>query len=253
MQLDTYSGGGLNPVQDSVGAQTDAVNLAAGKSFPQGSALGQVLGSGTAVAEVQTLTATGTVSGGTYRLQYNGETTTSLAYNASNATIQAALEALPSIGTGGVTAGGGAFPGTPVTFTFAGSLAGLSQPLIIAIGSVTGGGSVAVTRTTLGVPANGYWDLYDDAASGSTAGLAVARRLNKFAVTTDSQGRVYAGSAIGSSDNRAYTRTAVTYHAGTFKTADIPNLDANGCNDLGKLISGTTSVLTDAKTLLRIG
>lgn len=92
--LDTYSGGGINPAQDEAGAITQAVTLAAAKYFPQGTVLGQILGSGSDVNEVQTLTGTGTISGGTYIIVYDGQMTTALAFNANAATIQAALEAL---------------------------------------------------------------------------------------------------------------------------------------------------------------
>lgn len=253
--INTYTGGGLLPAQDSTGAQTDAINLAAGKAYTQGQALGQVEGTGTAVNEVQTMTGTGTLSGGTYVLQYNGETTAAIAYNANNATIQAALEALPSIGVGGCTVGGGAFPGTPATFTFAGAgtTAGLHQALLNIISSITGGGTVAIALTTLGKPAGGYWDVYNDAASGVTAGLSTARRLLKHTSYVDSNGRIFMGTTLGAANHGNYDRTAASYHAGTFRASDIPNLDANGVADLGKLISGSTSTLSSPTTLLRMG
>lgn len=253
-QINTYTGGGLNPAQDEAGALTDAVNLAAGKAFAAGTVLGQIEGTGSAVAEVQTLTGTGTISGGTYRIVFDGQTTAALAYNANNATIQAALEALTNIGTGGVTVGGGAFPGTPVTLTFAGTLAGQAQPLVSIINSLTGTAPVVTpTRTTPGKPAGGYWDAYDDAASGSFAGLATARRLLKYACRTGTDGRIYPGPEIGSGDSNTWQWSTPAYHAGTFKTSDLTGLDANGVADLGKLISGSTSTLSSATTLLRIG
>lgn len=102
--------------------------------------------------EVQALTATGTVSGGTYTLAYRGQTTGNLAYNASNATVQAALDALLSVpATGAITVGGGPFPGTPLTFTFTGPLSGLNVDAIVRTSAVTGGGSIAMSTTTPGV------------------------------------------------------------------------------------------------------
>lgn len=43
------------------------------------------------------------------------------------------------------------------------------------------------------------------------------------------------------------------YFAGTFYTADLTGLDANGVADLGKLLTGTTSLLSNAATELKIG
>ena len=109
-------------------AKTMAVKLQADATFGQATLLGTTT---TAVNEVQTLTMTGTPTGGTFRLSFKGATTTAIAHNASAATVQAALEALVTIGTGGVTCTGGALPGTAVVITFAGtSTAGRPQPAI---------------------------------------------------------------------------------------------------------------------------
>jgi hypothetical protein len=61
---------------------------------------------GTGTAAVQTLTIGGTPTGGTFRLAHQGFVTADITWTAVDATlvsrIDAALEALPSIGTGGV-------------------------------------------------------------------------------------------------------------------------------------------------------
>lgn len=117
---------------------------------------GDLLASACAVAggvsEVQTVTITGTPTGGTFTLTYEGDTTAAIAYNAAAAAVQAALELLPSIGTGGVVGAGGALPGTPVTITFAGKLAKRNVSQLTAAGSFTGGTTpaIAVTTTTPG-------------------------------------------------------------------------------------------------------
>lgn len=69
---------------------------------------------------IQTVTLTGTPTGGTFRLTYDGQSTSALAYNASAATVDAALEALSTIGTGNVAVTGSA--GGPYTVTFGGTL-----------------------------------------------------------------------------------------------------------------------------------
>lgn len=103
--------------------------------------------------EVQTIAITGAPTGGTFKLTFNGSTTTAIPYNATAAQVTSALEALPTIGAGNVTGAGGALPGTSVAITFAGQLARLAVSLITAGSSLSGGAtpSVDVTRTTAGV------------------------------------------------------------------------------------------------------
>lgn len=111
--------------------------------------------------EVQTITFGGTPTGGTFRLGYKGQTTDPISWSATNATlianIDAALEALSTIGTGNVTTAVGTMTagiGT-ATVTFAGTLAKKAVPLITVVdNSLTGTApTVAVTETTPGVSA----------------------------------------------------------------------------------------------------
>lgn len=119
-------------------------------SGPEAGKIGPFQGSGT--AEVQTLTASGTVSGGTYTLTFGGQVTAALAYNASVATVQAALEALTNVVPGDVVVGGGAFPATPLTFTFYGNYIGDAPTLSVQTGNLTGSTpGAAITTSTPGV------------------------------------------------------------------------------------------------------
>lgn len=90
------------------------------------------------VDEVQTLTITGTPTGGTIKLAFKGQTTGTIAFNATAATVQAALRALSRVGPG-LTVSGSA--GGPYTITFTGlKLGKQDQPLItVANNSLTGG------------------------------------------------------------------------------------------------------------------
>lgn len=111
-------------------------------------------GTSSSTNEVQTLTITGTPTGGTFTISYDGQTTATIAYNANAAAVQSALEALSNIEVGDVTCGGGGLPGTPVTITFTGNLAGRNVSLMTADGSgLTGGSSptAAIALTTAGV------------------------------------------------------------------------------------------------------
>lgn len=99
--------------------------------------------------EVQTVTITGTPTGGTYTLTYSAQTTGAIAYNATSAVVKAALEALSNVEAGDITATGGPHPGTPIVVTFGGSLGGtdVAQMTGSAV-SLTGGTTPAVVVTT---------------------------------------------------------------------------------------------------------
>ena len=73
----------------------------------------------TGVTEIVTITHTN-ATGGTFTLTHENQTTASIAFNASAATVQAALVALTSIGAAGVVCTGGALP-TAVVCTFSGT------------------------------------------------------------------------------------------------------------------------------------
>lgn len=98
--------------------------------------------------EVQTLTITGTPTGGTFTMTYAGQTTASIAYNATAATVQTALEALSNIGAGNVACAGGPLPGSAVTVTFTGELASKDVVLMTTTDSLTGGTAPASSVAT---------------------------------------------------------------------------------------------------------
>lgn len=99
--------------------------------------------------EAQQIDITGTPTGGTFTLTFQGETTDPIARNATAADVRAALAALPNVGSGDVETSGGPLPGSPVTVTFKGALQGqdLAQMTANAAG-LTGGTSPAVNVTT---------------------------------------------------------------------------------------------------------
>ena len=99
-----------------------------------------IITNGVPAADAQTITITGTPTGGTFVLGFKGAITAPIAYNAAAVAVQSALQALATIGAGNVTCTGGALPGTGVVCTFAGTLATGLQPLIVAgEGGLTGG------------------------------------------------------------------------------------------------------------------
>jgi hypothetical protein len=114
-------------------------------------------------SEVQTLTIGGTPTGGTFTLSFDGFVTTPITWSATNATlianIDAALEALPNIGVGGITTAAGTVTagiGT-ITLTFTGNNASKAvNTIAVVANNMTGTApTVAVAETTPGVDASG--------------------------------------------------------------------------------------------------
>lgn len=110
--------------------------------------------------EVQTITFGSGQSSGTFFLRFNNSTTPAITWSSTNATlvssIDAALESLSKIGTGGVTTAEGSMTagiGT-ITITFTGTNAHNNVPEMT-VPSKTTSGTIAVTTTTPGVVADG--------------------------------------------------------------------------------------------------
>lgn len=87
---------------------------------------------------------------GTYTLSFRGSTTAVLSAGYNAAQIQAALESLNTVGSGGVTVTTTATSGT-FRITFAGSLAEKNLPAITATSHLYGPGSVTQTDVAVGV------------------------------------------------------------------------------------------------------
>lgn len=96
--------------------------------------------------EIQTVTVTGAPTGGSFTLTFSGQTTAAIAYNATAATVQAALEALSNINPGDVAVTGAAGGVWSVTFT--GQYADVNVPAMTHTDSLTGGTSPAVAVAT---------------------------------------------------------------------------------------------------------
>ncbi|WP_439623362.1 RHS repeat-associated core domain-containing protein [Gemmata sp.] len=117
-------------------------------TVPTRSATALVASYGYAADAVQTVKLTGAPTGGTFTLSFGGQTTAAIAYNASAATVQTALQALTSVGAGNAVVT--AAPGGGWQVRFAGTLAGKWQAKLTASGAgLTGGSSPAVAVATL--------------------------------------------------------------------------------------------------------
>lgn len=100
--------------------------------------------------ERQVLTRVHTASGGTFKITFDGQQTGTIAWNASAATVETALEALSNLAPADVSVSGSA--GGPWTVDFAGAYAGLDVPLMtIDATSLTGGdtGANEIQRLSL--------------------------------------------------------------------------------------------------------
>lgn len=128
--------------------------------------------------EIQTITFGGTPATLTFTLTFQGQTTATIAWSATNGTlvsnIDTALEALGNIGTAGVTTAVGTMTagvGT-ITVTFNGVVGKLAVDTMTATIVVAGTGSptIAVAETTPGVTATGrgypIGQLYCNSANG---------------------------------------------------------------------------------------
>lgn len=114
---------------------------------------------GTGTDEVQTLTIDAT--GGTFKLKFEGFVTAAISWPAASTTLRdnvdTALEALPSIGTGGITTAVGTMTagvGT-LTLTFAGNRGkqAIGSLITVANNSLTGAATLSIAETTPGVDA----------------------------------------------------------------------------------------------------
>lgn len=113
---------------------------------------------------VQTLTFGATITGGTFKLSFDGVTTAAITWSSTNATlvsnIDTALEALRTVGTGGVTTAAGTIVagvnGT-ITVTHTGDRAKSVVPaMTVSDNSMTGAAHTLTNAiTTAGVEADG--------------------------------------------------------------------------------------------------
>lgn len=113
------------------------VALVAGKLVPYAAA-----------SEAQTINL-GAATAGSITITFDGETTGSLAFNASASAVQAALEALSNVNPGDVVVSGGPLPGT-ITLAFGGQYAGADVPQVTVTPTGLTGGTVTVATTTAG-------------------------------------------------------------------------------------------------------
>ena len=126
----------------------------------------------TGTDEVQTLTFSGSPTAGTFRLSFNRYRTAPLAYNADAAAVQAALEALPSVGAGNVECDGTLAGGMALTFIE--DLGKAPQPLVSLNFNRLNDGDIEIEETTAGAYPSGL-----GAQAGQLAGALGKAYVNQ--------------------------------------------------------------------------
>ena len=246
----TLSNAWLQPVINPQFARTDSYKLAPG-TYVAGLLLGNTNFGATATNDVQTITVSGTPTGGSFKLVWVIDTsyvTADIAYNATAAAVQTILEAL--FGVGNVTVSGSGFPGNTAVITFVGKAAAKRIPLATLYANALTGGTnstAAVAHTTTGKAAGGEWVAYDE--NGSDEGQEVARAILKFPVLVDAWGV----HKFGGTSNPSKALSAPAYYQGYFRTADLTGLDAAAVTDLGAIVRGNLASASNTGTILRVG
>lgn len=226
--VSTFSPSGrLDPVYPNAGALLHNVALAEG-AYTRGTILGEIIGNN----EGQSATITGSPTGGTFTLTFGGQTTTAIAYNATAAAVQAALEALSSIGSDGVTVSGSA--GGPYTITFKNQLGYQNVAALTASGAgLTGGTSPGVTIATVTAGSSGTRGTFKAYSSSAVDGSQLAKAILQYTCTVDADGNVSLAFEYGQEQ-----RGAPVYIGGgaVFRTSELVGLDEAAIDALKALL-----------------
>lgn len=198
--------------------------------------------------EKQTIKINNNPTSGTFTLTYSGQTTGNIAYNASNATITTALEALSNIGVGDVLVTGGPLPSRTITIEFKGALAAtnVAQLTSDASGlSVTGSTFLGMTTTVEGTN--------DDVATTGSITLPVTSGDYRVRIPlTVYGGGSYQLETVATFAHNASAATIKTAMAGNWRTMNNAGVQL-GCGILfhadeltvtgGLVTSGTSNLV----------
>jgi hypothetical protein len=216
------------------------VNLAPSTTFPAG----QVLGiSGVAANNVQTLTTTGTPTGGSQTITFtdpnSGDPITFVvAFDSTNTQAQTAMRA--AIGNSDVVVTGGPQPGSTLIFTFSGTrYAGRPiYPMTTVTTGLTGGTTPAASfaQTTAGRTANTYGIYVGGSATDP------AKCLLEYACITDAAG--YATFGTTAATDGSAEPSVPAYFGGVFRIGDTTGMDAGALVDMGARME--SGAVTDA-------
>lgn len=215
--------------------------------------------------EIDTLTIQTSTSAGTFTLSVaDGRTTAAITWSATDATllasVDAALEALPNIGVGGVTTAAGTLSsgiGT-ITITFTGKNSRMDFPLLsIGTNALTGGTAPTITTTTAGVA--GTWrdapngTLIEDSTNGQLYQNVSSTAFNADwkSVAVNKQTTYIADGAIAIRSGQVIldksSALAMTVAAPTAEQAGTRMTITNN-NDVAHVVTFTGTTLLDGTT-----
>ncbi len=235
----------LRPAIAPQEARTTVVRLPAG-DYPMGLVLGEATNAA-ALPDIQTVTVTGTPTGGQFTLMLGGIRIGPINYSSTAGTLQTnAQAAFDASALGAGTVAVSASSGTSFTATFQGQALNIDPgALTPGNNSLTGGTSpnFSVARTQIGNAAGGYAKAY---AAGNSDGTQNPRYVLQYPVTVNAFG----GHAVAGSAALALQTNAPAYYSGHFYCSELAGLDQNALDKLGRLVQGAT--LSSAGSILRI-
>lgn len=189
---------------------------------------------GDGLNEKQTVSIVGSPTGGTFTLSVGGQTTAGIAYNASAATVETALEGLSTVGAGNVSVSGDA--GGPYAIEFIGDLAGENVDPITADGDgLTVPPEVQVLD--LGSPTGGTWTVRYKTTGTPTAAIAYDATAATVEAALETLSEVGVGNvSVAGAAGGPYTVTL----QGWFNGINAADLVIDGSNLTGGLADAVT-------------
>lgn len=235
----------LVPMYEGAYNRRRSVNLTPSTTYAAGTVLGLA---GAAANDVQTLTTTGTPTGGSQTVTFvdplSGHSNTFVvAFDSSAAAAQTNIRA--AIGNSDVAVTGGAQPGTALVFTFTGRYASVPVGLMTTSAAFTGGTAPAASfaHTTQGRTANTYGTYVGGSATDP------AKCILEYACVSDGNGWVVKGAQSYSGEG-GVDPSATAWFGGIFKVGDITGLDAGAVVDLGARLEN--GAVTDSNAIITI-
>ena len=228
----TFTNLKLEPFMSPELAREQTVALGPSLDLARGTVLGEV-------TPVQTVTISGSPTGGTFTLTCSGVTTAPIAWNATSAAVQAALSALGVLNAVAVSgSAGGPWPVTlypPANTLF---------PTLSASGAGLTGGTSPAAGVAWASPGYTSWGIYRSYAAGNTDGSQVAKCLLAYDAQTDAAGNITLSAftlQAGGEWGETCLGTAAWF-SGVFRCEELSGLDATAITALGaSLIEGTVT------------
>jgi hypothetical protein len=206
------------------------VNLSDG-TYAAGTILGELRGNN----EVQHIAVDAT--SGTFTITYGAQTTGPIAYNATTAVVQAALEALSSVGQGGILVGGSA---SAYDLTFQGQLGYRNVAQVTTDSTLLVGNTHTATPTTTTAGAAGTPGTFAPYKHGNTDGSQNPSLILQYACVVASGVVTIGGTGAVGGEWGQTQKYASAYRQGLFSGADLVGLDQNAlASDAFRLVSGT--------------